>query len=324
MPNILVFAETTVEGRVTSSAAALLGAAANIGQPIAVALGTKATAAGLAEELGAMGATKVLVADLPEDRPQRFATDEVAALEQATAQYAPLGIFMDTSVTSRAVAGRLAARLGVSVSADAIDVFLEEEEIISKHSVFGGDYVTESTVEGGTMLVTLRAGSISYRAEPTAAQLEILEFSDSSHSGAQVMSSAPITRINGRPALNAAPVVVSGGRGVASQENFALVEELADIFGGAVGASRAAVDAGYVPQNYQVGQTGVAVSPDLYIALGISGAIQHRAGMQTAKTVVAIDKNADAPIFEIADFGIVGDLFSVVPRLIDEIKGRKN
>lgn len=324
MPKILVFAETTPDGLPAGSTAALIGAASVVGEPVVLAISDEASAQTLGEKLGALGATEALIATRAEGQAARFATDEVLALQQAVQRLAPLGILVDNSVSGRAIAGRLAARLGISVSVDAIDVALEDDEIIAKHSVFGGDFITESTVEGGTMILTLRAGSISHRAPAATANVQILALPAAEQPGASVTSASPIVRDSGRPALNAASVVVSGGRGVASKENFALVEELADVFGGAVGASRAAVDAGYIPQSHQVGQTGVAVSPDLYIALGISGAIQHRAGMQTAKNVVAIDKNEDAPIFEIADFGIVGDLFSVVPRLVEEINARKN
>ena len=323
MSNILVFVETAPDGRPTAGAAGLIGAAASVGTAIAVTIAPRENRDAAAGSLGQLGAAQVVFAAAAGDGNQ-FATAEVELLAQAVGRFAPLGVFLEHSVVSRAVAGRLAARIGAAVSVDAVKVALEEGEIITSHSVFGGDFITESTVEGGVMIVTLRPGAISLRGQAQQATITEVELEGTPRAGARIVQVRPLPNDGGRPALNAASVVVSGGRGVGSKENFNVVEGLADIFGAAVGASRAAVDAGYVPQSFQVGQTGVAVSPDLYIAIGISGAIQHRAGMQTAKTIVAIDKNTDAPIFEVADFGIVGDLFTVVPQIIDEINARRN
>jgi len=190
-------------------------------------------------------------------------------------------------------------------------------------SIFGGAITVQSKVAHGTPIVTVRPNSFAPEASAGAGE-EVavsVELSDSAKA-AKIVDSV-VEEKGSRPALSDASVVVSGGRGIGAAENFTIIEKLADSLGAAVGASRAVVDAGWVPHTMQVGQTGVTVSPQLYIAVGISGAIQHRAGMQTSKTIVAINKDAEAPIFELADFGVVGDLFTVAPALTEEITKRK-
>ena len=321
MSNVLALIETSPDGEVRGTAASVIAAAARLGTPVAVVALAPGSSNGLAAHLGSLGAAQVYVAETKQ-AGRLLASPQVEALAAAAAALEPSAIVAVNSVEGRDVAGRIAVRLRAGLVTDAVDLRLEGERIIAAHSVFGGAYNVESTVEGGPAVITIRQGAIEDRAIPTSPAVTTAAVV------ADAAGSAIIDRVkdavvtSSRPDLRGADKVVSGGRGLGSKDNFVLVEQLADALGAAVGASRAAVDAGYVPQSYQVGQTGTSVNPQLYVALGISGAIQHRAGMQTSKTIVAINKDPESPIFDIADFGVVGDIFAVVPQLVKAIEAR--
>jgi electron transfer flavoprotein alpha subunit len=264
----------------------------------------------------------VLTADAPEFADY-LVVPKVDALQAAAAAVSPAAVLVPSSAEGKEVAARLALRLGSGVITDAVDLVAGEDGPVAVQSVFAAAFTTRSRVSRGVPVITVKPNSAPVESAPAAGTVEPLAvtFGDLA-TGTKVVSRTP-RKSTGRPELTEAAIVVSGGRGVNGAENFSLIEELADSLGAAVGASRAAVDAGWYPHSNQVGQTGKSVSPQLYIANGISGAIQHRAGMQTSKTIVAVNKDAEAPIFDLADYGVVGDLFQVVPQLTEEVKARK-
>ena len=317
MAEVLVLAEHA-EGALKKVSAELITAARALGEPAAVVVGAPGTAEPLVEGLKAAGAAKIYVAE-SDDVDKYLITPVVDVLAALAESNSPAAVLLAATADGKEIAGRLAARIGSGLLVDVVEV---KEGAVGVHSIFGGAFTVEAKANGDTPVITVRAGAVD--AEPTdgAGEQVSVDVPAPAENATKITAREPAVA-GDRPELTEATIVVSGGRGVGSAENFNVVEALADSLGAAVGASRAAVDSGYYPGQFQVGQTGKTVSPQLYIALGISGAIQHRAGMQTSKTIVAVNKDEEAPIFEIADYGVVGDLFKVAPQLTDAVKARK-
>jgi electron transfer flavoprotein alpha subunit len=317
MAEVLVLVEHA-EGALKKVTSELITAARVLGEPAAVVVGKPGTAAPLVDGLKTAGAAKIYVAE--SDAAENYIITPVVDVLAALAESAtPAAVLLVASADGKEIAGRLAARIGSGLLVDVVDVQAGPKAI---HSIFGGAFTVEAQANGDTPVISVRAGAIDAEPADGAGEQVTVEVPEPAENAAKVTSREP-AGAGDRPELTEATIVVSGGRGVGSAENFHVVEELADSLGAAVGASRAAVDSGYYPGQFQVGQTGKTVSPQLYIALGISGAIQHRAGMQTSKTIIAVNKDEEAPIFEIADYGVVGDLFKVAPQLTEAVKARK-
>jgi electron transfer flavoprotein alpha subunit len=311
MPRVLVLVEHE-DGATRKVTYEMLTKARDLGEPVALFVGEGLDTA--REGLARHGATAVYAAGGDNRLPGPLTGALAAAADRAE----PAAVLVAATPLAKDAGARLAARKGWGMLADIVDL---DADLVATQNVFGGATTVRSRVRTGTPVLAVKPNSFPVQeaqAEPEVVQLDLAEAQD----GARVTDHV-VQEQGGRPDVAEAEIVVSGGRGLQDPSNFALVEALADSLGAAVGASRAAVDAGWYPHQHQVGQTGKTVSPQLYVAVGISGAIQHRAGMQTSKTIVAVNKDADAPIFAISDFGVVGDLFKVIPRLTDEVAKRK-
>jgi electron transfer flavoprotein alpha subunit len=316
MSEILVLVDH-VDGAVKKPTYELLTIAKRLGEPSAVFIGGADKADAAVEAVKKYGAEKVYVVDDAELKGYLVAP-KAEALQQIAGQANPDAILISSNAEGKEIAGRLAIKIESGLITDAVDV---EEGPVTTQSVFAGNYTVKAKVTKGTPVITVKPNSATPEEAEGAAAVE--EFSASisdGAKGAKVVASQP-RKSTGRPELTDAAIVVSGGRGTGGE--FGAIEEFADALGAAVGASRAAVDSGWIPHSFQIGQTGKTVSPQLYIANGISGAIQHRAGMQTSKTIVAVNKDEEAPIFELVDFGVVGDLHKVLPAATEQINERK-
>ena len=316
MAEILVLAEHDGE-TVKKVTCELLTLARRFGEPSVVWAGPGAD--GGRERLAEFGAAKVYVAG-GDELSEYVVAPKAELLAGLVADKSPLAVLVASTAEGREIAGRLAVKTGSGLITDAVDL---GDDLIAEQSIFGGAIVVQSKVRSGMPIVAVRPNAVAPEPAPGAAAAENVSFQASDVAKSAHVIERVVQERGERPELTEASIVVSGGRGVGSGENFALIEKLADSLGAAVGASRAATDAGWYPHQFQVGQTGKTVSPQLYLAVGISGAIQHRAGMQTSKTIMVINKDPEAPIFELADFGVVGDLFSVAPALTEEITKRK-
>ena len=316
MSEVLVLVDF-VNGAVKKPTFELLTIAKRLGTPSAVFIGAADQAAAVADAVKKYGAEKVYAIDDTEIKGYLVAP-KAEALQQVAAGKDLAAILLPSSAENKEVAARLAIKLGSGLITDAVDV---DADGTTTQSVFAGNFTVQAKVSQGTPIITVKPNSAAPEESAGAGAVEnvAVSISDAAKT-AQIVATQP-RQATGRPELTEAAIVVSGGRGTGG--NFEPVENLADALGAAVGASRAAVDSGWKPHSFQVGQTGKVVSPQLYVANGISGAIQHRAGMQTSKTIVAVNKDEESPIFELVDFGVVGDLHTVLPALTAEIQKRK-
>jgi electron transfer flavoprotein alpha subunit len=319
MAEVLVVVEASQAAGVKNVTLEMLTIARTLGTPSAVVLGGTGAAEQLAARLAEYGAEKIYAGE-GEEVDGYLVAPKATAVAALVTSVQPAAVLLAATQEGKEIAGRLAVKLDNGLLTDAVAV---DADGTATQVVFAGSGIVKSKVTRGLPIVTIRPNSVTPSPAPASPTVEQLTV--------RVADADKLTKVvervaeqkGSRPELTEASIVVSGGRGVGNADNFKLVEELADLLGGAVGASRAAVDSGYYPHQFQVGQTGKTVSPQLYVALGISGAIQHRAGMQTSKTIVAVNKDAEAPIFELADFGVVGDLFKIVPQAAEEIRKRK-
>jgi len=318
---VLVDSNSLADGTITKPTLELLTIARRLGEPSAVYIGDPS---GAAETLGAYGAEKIYAVDDADVAGYLVApkAEVLAQLVGRSADDGPAAVLIPSGGEGKEIAGRLAVKTGSGLITDAVDVQPGEDGTpVTTQSVFAGSYTVQARVTRGTPIITVKPNSATPEQAPGAGVVEKFPVTvPEAARGAKVTASEP-RKASGRPELTEAAIVVSGGRGTGG--DFSEVEAFADSIGAAVGASRAAVDSGWMPHAFQVGQTGKTVSPQLYVASGISGAIQHRAGMQTSKTIVAVNKDEEAPIFELVDFGVVGDLHSVLPAATEEILRRK-
>jgi electron transfer flavoprotein alpha subunit len=332
MSQVLVLVERDASGGrgsapppgVRKASLELVTLARRLGEPVAVVFGSGDAAAeeSTVDNLGRYGATAVyLVRAGAWD--EYLVVPKVEALAEVARRVLPVAVLVGSSPEGKEVAARLAVRLGSGIVTDAVDVTPGPNGPVATQSVFAGSWTVASHVRHGPAVITVRPNAVTAEPAPTRAAVEGIDGDVSDLARATRVVSRTPKLASERPDLMDADVVVAGGRGVGSAEGFALIEQLADALGGAVGASRGATELSWCSHDLQVGQTGTTVAPRLYIAAGISGAIQHRVGMQSSHTIVAVNKDPKAPIFSIADFGVVGDLHAVVPALVNEISKRK-
>ncbi|MEP7159620.1 MAG: electron transfer flavoprotein subunit alpha/FixB family protein [Dermatophilaceae bacterium] len=317
MAEVLVLVDH-VDGAVRKTTSEMLTFAARLGEPSAVFIGPGLDAA--TDALARFGARKIYAVSAP-DVSEYLVAPVAEVLAQLVEQVSPAAVLLSSSTHGKEIAARLAIKTSSGLITDAVDVRAGGEGVETTQSVFAGSFTVEATVTKGTPIITVKPNSCApQEAAGTATVEEVSVILSDLAKGARITERRE-KQASGRPELTEAAIVVSGGRGTGG--DFAAVEHLADTLRAAVGASRAAVDAGWYPHTHQVGQTGKQVSPQLYVACGISGAIQHRAGMQTSKTIVAINKDEEAPIFDLVDFGVVGDLFAVLPQADAQIKAQR-